>query len=121
MFQTKGPAAWKPHPVLAGIPNDDPELSIILAGIKTPVVSISQMIESGPHGRTVLYDHINTGLLRTWTSMGRRHAFALDYAKYLLALKKIGAAPPRPKVGRLRSTRLDPSAAKRAALSAAPE
>lgn len=89
--------------MLAAISDDDPELSVILAGIKTPVVSINQMIEAGPHKRTVIYDNAKpyadadggdkgdcTGLLRTWTSMGRRHAFALDYAKYLLALKILG-------------------------------
>jgi hypothetical protein len=95
MFKSKDGAAWQPHPVLASISNDDPELAVVLAGIKSPVVSINQMIEAGPHRRTVIYNHINAGLLRTWTSMGRRQAFAHDYAKYLLALKIIGAQSQR--------------------------
>jgi hypothetical protein len=89
MFKPKDGPAWQPHPILAAIQNDDPELAVVLAGIKTPVVSISQMIAGGPHGRTVLYDGINNGLLKTWVSMGKRNAFAHDYAKYLLALKRL--------------------------------
>src|SRR5262249_41222467 len=106
MFQSKHGAEWEPHPVLAGIENDDPELMIILAGIKTPVVSINQMIEAGPHKRTVIYGHIAAGLLRTWTSMGRRHAFAVDYAKYLLSLKRLEWAGEKPGPGQ----RLSPPA-----------
>jgi hypothetical protein len=104
MFKPKDGSAWQAHPVLAAISNDDPELAVVLAGIKSPVVSINQMIEAGPHRRTLIYNHIkpfsptapgNAGLLRTWTSMGRRQAFAHDYAKYLLALKIIGAQSQR--------------------------
>jgi hypothetical protein len=116
MFQSKTSTAWQPHPALAAIRDDDPELQGILAGIRSPVSSMNQIIDAGPHKKTVIYDHLRsydenqdreTGLLKTWTSMGRRHAFALDHAKYLLVLKIIGEkkepktpnapCPPRPR------------------------
>jgi len=109
LFKSEASGEWRPHPVLATIPDDDPELTAILPGIKTPVVSINQMLDAGPHRKTVLYDHAKpyaensdrvTGILETWTSMGRRYAFALAYAKYLLCLKLLGEARQRSRPGR---------------------
>jgi hypothetical protein len=78
------------HPVIAEIPEDDPELLKILAGIRTPVLRLSEIIESGPHGRQTVYNHIDQDLLLTFVSMHRRFAYAIDYARYLLALKRLG-------------------------------
>ena len=91
---------WKAHPVLSAISNNDPEIDEILRGISKPVLTTPEMIRLGPFGTTTYYDHIKpfekgekadrTGLLKTWISQGRRYAFALDYARYLLTLKRIG-------------------------------
>ena len=106
MFKPKHNEEWRPNPALAAIADNDPELEAILRGINKPVYSINEMVDAGPFGKTVIYDHARphekcedetrergdkeTGLLRTWTAMGRRYAFALDYARYLLALKRLG-------------------------------
>ena len=54
------------HQLLAGIPDDDPELLAVLKGIKTPVLALRQIVESGPHGLTVVHSDINRGLLKTF-------------------------------------------------------
>ena len=94
---------WQPHPILASIVDDDPDLEKILRGIGKPVVPMNAVIDDGPFGRTTVYVHASSydeetadndsvprGLLETWTSHGRRFSFALAYAKYLLALKRLG-------------------------------
>jgi hypothetical protein len=94
---------WCPHPVLAAISDDDPALQKILRAITKPVLSMVEIVEDGPFRRTMTYAHANSydnatathesipgGLLATWIAHGRRFAFALDYAKYLLALKRLG-------------------------------
>jgi hypothetical protein len=125
MFQPKSRDEWRPNPVLVAIPGDHPELQIILAGIGSPVVPMNRII-GNPHGRTVVYTHVQpydeenpeaTGLLRSWVSMGRRNAFALDFAKYLLALKMIGEKKNQKR--QKRHVRPDPAATKPSALSAA--
>jgi hypothetical protein len=111
MFVSKHREEWRPNPILAAITDDDPELEAILRGINKPVYSINEMVDGGPFRKTVIYDHARphekredetgkrgrkeTGLLRTWTAMGRRYAFALDYARYLLALKRLGEIKER--------------------------
>jgi hypothetical protein len=104
MSHSDGGADWVPHPVLANISADDPELGDILRGIGKPAIPINDVITSGPFGRTSTYDHTKshdsgekkdcTGLLKTWVSAGRRFVFAIDYAKYLLAVKRIGKSRP---------------------------
>ena len=94
---------WQPHPILASIVDDDPDLEKILRGIGKPVVPMNTVIDDGPFGRTTVYAHASSydeetadndsvprGLLETWTSHGRRFLFALAYARYLLALKRLG-------------------------------
>ena len=93
---------WQPHPILTSIRDDDPDLDKILRLIIKPVLSMGEIVEEGPFGRTMTYAHANSydnatathesipgGLLATWIAHGRRFAFALDYAKYLLALKRL--------------------------------
>ena len=79
-----------PNPLPAHIPDDDLEVRRVLTGISKPVVSISEIITSGPHGRSTVYRHIREGLLTTFVSCGRRYAFAIDFARYLVALRRIG-------------------------------
>ena len=94
---------WQPHPILASIVDDDPHLEKILRSIGKPVVPMNAVIDDGPFGRTTVYVHASSydgaaadndsvpkGLLETWTAHGRRFSFALAYAKYLLALKRLG-------------------------------
>jgi hypothetical protein len=94
---------WQPHPILASIVDDDRDLEKILRGIGKPVVPMNTVIDDGPFGRTTVYVHASSydeesanndgiprGLLETWTAHGRRFSFALAYAKYLLALKRLG-------------------------------
>jgi hypothetical protein len=83
------------HPVLANIADDDPEVLKALAGIRTPVVGMSAIIADGPHGRATVYEHIAANLLPTFVSRGRRYVFAVDYARYLVALSHIGRAQGR--------------------------
>jgi len=100
MFQ-KPEEEWVPNPVLSGIADDDPEVQRILAAIHKVVLSMSDMVAGGPHKTTTLYDHLKsfsddedkkdrTGLLLTWLSMGRRYCYGIDYAKYSVALKRLG-------------------------------
>jgi hypothetical protein len=98
--------AWRPHPILADISDDHPELKRVLRGIDKPAVPMGEIILTGPFGRTMTYLHaanyddsgddkdVPGGLLRTWVVHGRRYCFALDYAKYLLALKILGDKTP---------------------------
>jgi hypothetical protein len=58
MFQ-KIEAVWVPHPILADISDDDPELQKILRGISKAVLSLSDMVEAGPHKVTTYYDHLS--------------------------------------------------------------
>src|SRR5262249_16956535 len=91
---------WRPHPVLESIADDDPELEKILRGITKPAIPMPEIVEDGPFRRTQVYEHAGSydqanddipgGLLRTFAVHGRRFAYALDYAKYLLALKRLG-------------------------------
>jgi hypothetical protein len=76
------------HQILASISDDDPEVRKALAGIKSATLPIAEVISSGPFGRTRVYEHIGMGLLITNTICGRRFAYALDYAKYLVALTR---------------------------------
>jgi hypothetical protein len=105
---------WVSHPILADISDDDPELQAILRGIGKAVLLLPDMVAAGPHKVTTLYDHMKpydeekpdrTGLLLTWLSMNRRCSYALDYAKYLLVLKRLGESKPRmdPPAGRRRA------------------
>src|SRR6516165_1203422 len=104
---------WRPHPELARISYDDPELAVILRGITRPVIPMGEVVKDGPFGRTAAYQHAAPydegidsdspnsaaelrGLLKTWVACGRRFSYALDFARYLLVLKRIGdAAQPK--------------------------
>ena len=77
---------------LVGLQDDDPEVTKVLASLRKPVYPISEIIDDGPHGRTTVYEHDRIGLLLTFVSSGRRFVFAADYARYLVALKRIGEA-----------------------------
>jgi hypothetical protein len=79
------------HPVLASIQDDDAEVIKALAGIRVALLPVPEMIANGPKRRTGLYDDINRGLLVTCTIGGRRFAYALDYAKYIVALTRLDA------------------------------
>jgi hypothetical protein len=84
------------NPVIADIRDDDPQVIRVLAGLRKPVLKLTEVIEAGPHGRTGVYEDINAGLLVTFTSRGRRFAYAVDYARYLVALRRVGELEGRP-------------------------
>lgn len=84
------------NPIIADIRDDDPQVIRVLAGLPKPVLKLTEVIEAGPHGRTGVYEDINAGLLVTFTSRGRRFAYAVDYARYLVALRRIGEREGRP-------------------------
>ena len=69
--------------------------SEVLPGIRAPVIKLSEVISAGPHGRTKVYHDISAGLLATFVSSGRRFVFAVDYARYLVALRRIGHTEDR--------------------------
>jgi hypothetical protein len=77
-------------PIFSNIADDDPEVLRVLSGIRKPVLKLSEVISAGPHGRTTIYQHISNGLLATFVSRGRRFSFAIDYARNLVALRRIG-------------------------------
>jgi hypothetical protein len=77
-------------PIPPSIADDDPEVLRVLASIRKPVLKLSEVISAGPHGRTKVYQDLSTGLLTTFVSSGRRFVFAIDYARYLVALRRIG-------------------------------
>jgi hypothetical protein len=81
---------------------DDPELIEILGTIRKQTLSMSEIIDGGPHKRTKVYEDVNTGRLATFISSGRRFALAIDYGRYLLFLKRqgAGAAPDKSKSAR---------------------
>jgi len=125
MFQSKNTGEWRPHPVLAAIPDDDEELAAVLRGIKKSVLDMSEIVEDGLLGKTVVYEHGKsydegsdriTGILETFLIMGRRGSFALSYAKYLLCLKRLGEAKQNSRPGQRPSH--SASATERVALSA---
>ena len=74
------------------IAEDDSEVVRVLLGLRKAVYPISVIVNEGPHGRTRLYEDIEAGLLSTFVSGNRRFAYAIDYAKYLVPLKRIGEA-----------------------------
>jgi hypothetical protein len=84
------------NPVIGDIRDDDPQVIRVLAGLRKPVLKLTEVIEGGPHGRTGVYEDINAGLLVTFTSRGRRFAYAVDYARYLVALRRVGELDRRP-------------------------
>jgi hypothetical protein len=100
--------------VLAAIEDDDSELSKILRGIPTAVKPIRGIIEDGPFGRSITYDHLkpfdeikpnSTGLLYSWTALGHRFVDAVDEAKYYLALRRLDKPPISDPRGRPNSPR----------------
>jgi hypothetical protein len=64
-------------PIPPSIADDDPEVLRVLAGIRKPVLKLSEVISAGPHGRTRVYQDLSTGLLATFVSSGRRFVFAV--------------------------------------------
>ena len=74
------------------VQGDDPEVAKVMMGLRKPVYSVTDIIADGPNGRTKTYEHINSELLCSFVSNGRRFVFAADYARYLVALKRIGEA-----------------------------
>ncbi len=83
------------HPLIVALADDDPDVKKALTGIRRAVMPVAEIFESGPFGRTKSYDDINSGLLVTHTICGRRFAYALDYAKYLVALERRDKAEQR--------------------------
>jgi hypothetical protein len=79
----------------ADIQLDDPELLEILATLPKDAYSINDIIANGPKKRTDLYHDINSGKLRTFLCGRFRLALKIDYAKYLLLLRREGAASDR--------------------------
>lgn len=74
------------------IADDDPEVARVMRGLHKGIYRLPEVISDGPHGRTTVYEHIKVGLLSTFVSNGRRLVYAVDYSKYLVALKRIGEA-----------------------------
>jgi hypothetical protein len=82
------------HPT--DIPDEDPELLALIDALMRqhggkPVAPITVTI-GGPYGRTKTYEEIAAGRLITFETCGRRYVLLTDYARYLLALKRGGAA-----------------------------
>ena len=78
--------------ILPNIADDDPEVVRVLRSMHKPVYPMAEVIDSGPHGRTIVYQHSNDGLLSSFVSNGRRFVLAVDFARYLIALKRTGDA-----------------------------
>ena len=73
---------------------NDAELREILATLLKPVYPLSEITTTGPFGPTKTYEEVNSGRLKTFIASGRRLALAIDYARWLLLLKREGAAKP---------------------------
>ena len=74
------------------IADDDPDVLRVLLGLRKGIYPLSEIISEGLHGRTLVYEHIETGLLSTFVSGNRRCAYAIDVARYWVALKRISEA-----------------------------
>jgi hypothetical protein len=71
------------------ISSDDSEVQGLLRCWDNPqTISVSKIFKTGPFGRAKGYEHINSGELPTFLCGGRRFVLALDYARFLIALKR---------------------------------
>ncbi len=73
---------------ISDIRNDDPELAEILLGMKKEAYTLRDIIDSGPVRHSKLYEEVEKGRLRTSFCGTRRFATAVDYAKWLLLLRR---------------------------------
>jgi hypothetical protein len=80
---------------------DDPDVQELLRSWGNPqTYSLSEIFETGPFGRSKGYEYINNGELPTFLLGSRRFVLALDYAKFLIALKRRGVSGASPAASR---------------------
>jgi hypothetical protein len=75
------------------IRDDDPELQELVRGFDQDAIPVGKIFTRGPMGRTKGYELINNGTLPTFFVGSRRFILALDYAKFLLSLKRASTSP----------------------------
>jgi len=83
------------------IASDDPDVLALLNSWGNPqTYSVSEIFKTGPFGRSKGYEYINSGELPTFLFGGRRFVLALDYARFLIALKRDGVSGADPALSR---------------------
>jgi hypothetical protein len=70
----------------------DPDLLEILQGLRKTTYSIADLAANGPVRVTKLYAEISAGRLRADWCGSRRFVTAMSYARWLLLLRREGAA-----------------------------
>jgi hypothetical protein len=71
------------------IASNDPEvLALLNSWGNRPTWPVSEIFMTGPFGRAKGYEYINSGELPTFLFGGRRFVLALDYARFLIVLKR---------------------------------
>jgi hypothetical protein len=74
---------------ITNIASSDPEvLALMNSWGNRPTWSVSEIFKTGPFGRAKGYEYINSGELPTFLFGGRRFVLALDYARFLIAVKR---------------------------------
>jgi len=83
------------------IASDDPDvLELLRSWGNRPTWPVSEIFKTGPFGRAKGYEYINSGELPTFMFGGRRFVLALDYARFLIAVKREGASGANPELSR---------------------
>jgi hypothetical protein len=83
------------------IASNDPEvLALLNSWGNRPTWSVSEIFKTGPFGRAKGYEYINSGELPTFMFGGRRFVLSMDYARFLIALKRQGTTGANPELSR---------------------
>ena len=75
--------------------DDDLELADIMRGMDQPVYRVNQLYGK-PFGASKTHEEIAAGRLKTHTDGHSRLVFALDYARWLLSIRREAAQKDQP-------------------------
>jgi hypothetical protein len=79
---------------ISDIRDDDAELAQIVARLPKPTYPLQEVIRGGPAKTTKVFAEMGAGRLVSHFCGSRRFVFAIDYAKWLLLLKRESEARP---------------------------
>jgi hypothetical protein len=86
---------------IAKIASNDPEVQALLNSWgNRPTWPVSEIFKTGPFGRAKGYEYINSGELPTFMFGGRRFVLAIDFARFLIAVKRDGTSGATPELSR---------------------
>src|SRR5215472_4017739 len=86
---------------IMSIASDDQDVQELLRSWgNRPTFPVSEIFKTGPFGRSKGYTKLNSGELPSFMLDGRRFVLALDFAKYLVALKRQSTTGASPELSR---------------------